>query len=190
VWTTYETACRRVLGSTPLQIIRSEPHLHWTDPTCHESLRATGDWQRIALQYGISATLTRTGSDFKCKVTLRLTVSRPVYLGVVHHLGPKTRVCYCQLLLSWCGAPPPPWRERESLTFTIAVVLASAAILGSEAWLHTPPTWRVSFPHSSILCSLQVARVMPFRCFGQIEWRWLAAAVHMYLAYRRHETYP
>jgi hypothetical protein len=50
----------------------------------------------------------------------RPTVSRPVYLGVKPHLGPKTRFLYCQPvagLLMW-GALS---NERTGLSFTIAI---------------------------------------------------------------------
>jgi hypothetical protein len=69
--------------------------------------------------YGISVSLTRTGSDFKFKVVLLPTGSRAVCLGVTHHLGPKTRFLVRSVaVLLMCGALSG---EKTSPSFTISV---------------------------------------------------------------------
>jgi hypothetical protein len=89
--------------------------------------------------------LPRTVSVSQVKLTLRLTVSQSVNLGVEPHLGLMTRY----LLLSWqlrscfCGAPSLT-RDRVCL-LCMLLALANAVFLGSESLGtrdHVVPCWR------------------------------------------------
>jgi hypothetical protein len=80
-----------------------------------------------AMQLSISSKIL-----VKVKVILRQTASRPVYLGVMPHLGPETRfsLIIADDLLKW--AP-----SLSGGSFELLLVLASAVILGSELrWTH------------------------------------------------------
>jgi hypothetical protein len=76
----------------------------------------------------------RDSVNIKVKVTLRLTVSQSVSLGVEPHLGLMTR--YLLLLDSYiaeafCGLPSLT-RERVCFLYKL-LALASAVFLGSES---------------------------------------------------------
>jgi hypothetical protein len=63
--------------------------------------------------------LTRPTSQIKLKVTLRLEVSQPVWLGVKLHFGPRPDLYYYQAVaaLVICGSLSD---ERTALSFTTA----------------------------------------------------------------------
>jgi hypothetical protein len=70
---------------------------------------------------------------FKVKVTMRLTVSQSVSLGVVPHLGPMTRylLLFDSYGLIFCGAPSLT-RGRVCLSYML-LAIASAVFLGSQS---------------------------------------------------------
>jgi hypothetical protein len=75
--------------------------------------------------------MCRAGYQVKVKVTLRLTVSQSVSLGVEPHLGLMTRylaITILKLRSCFCGAPSLT-RWRVCLLY-VPLALASAAFLG------------------------------------------------------------
>jgi hypothetical protein len=75
---------------------------------------------------------TRDDLILKVKVTLRLTVSQSVSLGVEPHLGPHDQIFFTvwSLKLYFCGAPSLT-RGRVCLLYML-LALANAVFLGSE----------------------------------------------------------
>jgi hypothetical protein len=76
---------------------------------------------------------------------LRLTVSRPVYLGIKHPSGTNDQISVTvrQLRVCWCGALSLT-RERVC-RLQLLLALASAVILGSEFRGTRDLTFKISF---------------------------------------------
>jgi hypothetical protein len=84
-------------------------------------------------QLRYSTPSTPAHAKVKVKVTLRLTVSQPVSLGVEPHLGLMTRylLLFDRYGVVFCGAPSLT-RGRVCLVYML-LALASAVFLGSES---------------------------------------------------------
>jgi hypothetical protein len=103
--------------------------------------------------------VSRSTTDCKVKVILRLTVSLSVSLGVEHHLGLMMRYLLqfdsYSLVFVW----RPLWREDWYVFFLyMMLVLVSAVFLWSES-LGTRPYFTVSdlrFPFSSLPTTLRI----------------------------------
>jgi hypothetical protein len=101
------------------------------------------NYHRPQLTASHSSKLQLSTHNFKFKVMLRRTVSRPVCLGISPHLGTKAKFLLLSVvvLFMW-GALLTQGRDCP-LKFLLA--LASGVILGSESWTTSPryiaPAW-------------------------------------------------
>jgi hypothetical protein len=99
--------------------------------------------------------MTREGkiSTNRVKVKLLPTVSRPVYLSVMHLFGAHDHIfCYCQLWVCWCGVP---YLVYNCLWSSPAQSLSDPSPAGLPTIFYclrfeTPPTWSASSPYLSI----------------------------------------
>jgi hypothetical protein len=100
--------------------------------------------------------LSNNWDEIKVEVKLRLTVSRPVRLGVRHPSGTRDQFCFLLEIffrqLRVCYFVTPSLAIGRVCNLLLLLVLASAVPRDSRPYfivpiLETPPTWRARSPY-------------------------------------------